>query len=56
MATVVSADPVKGALEDPYIIKPEADAPKPQFSDWPLLLKNYDKRMYFMKLELNQLS
>lgn len=28
-----------------YTIKPEAAAPAISTADWPLLLKNYDKRM-----------
>lgn len=31
-----------------YAIKPEAVAPAIPTSEWPLLLKNYDKRMSFI--------
>lgn len=37
----------KGDVVD-YSIKPEAVAPPIPTSEWPLLLKNYDKRMYFI--------
>lgn len=37
----------KGDVAD-YSIKPEAVAPPIPTSEWPLLLKNYDKRMCFM--------
>ena len=29
-----------------YAIKPEASSSKIDTSEWPLLLKNYDKRMF----------
>lgn len=32
------------AQEEEHIIKPEATTPAANTSDWPLLLKNYDKR------------
>lgn len=35
----------KGEVAD-FSIKPEAVAPPIPTSEWPLLLKNYDKRMY----------
>ena len=42
MAMVVAK---KGGDED-YTIKPEAATPAVDTSNWPLLLKNYDKREY----------
>jgi hypothetical protein len=33
-----------GAEEDEQVIKPQALVPAVDTSDWPLLLKNYDKR------------
>lgn len=33
-----------GAEEEEQIIKPQAVAPAVNTSDWPLLLKNYEKR------------
>lgn len=32
------------AQEEEHIIKPQATTPAADTSDWPLLLKNYDKR------------
>lgn len=32
------------AQEEEHIIKPQATTPAANTSDWPLLLKNYDKR------------
>lgn len=34
-----------GAEEEEQIIKPQAVAPAVDTSDWPLLLKNYEKRV-----------
>lgn len=31
-------------LDDEHVIKPQATTPASNTSDWPLLLKNYDKR------------
>lgn len=33
-----------GAEEDEQVIKPQAVTPAVDTSDWPLLLKNYEKR------------
>lgn len=41
---------VKKNTEDDQIIKPEAITPHIDTSDWPLLLKNWDQRMYSLKL------
>jgi hypothetical protein len=32
------------AQEEEHVIKPQASKPATDTSDWPLLLKNYDKR------------
>lgn len=32
------------AQEEEHVIKPQATKPATDTSDWPLLLKNYDKR------------
>lgn len=37
---------VKKATEEEYIIKPQAHTPTLDTSQWPLLLKNYEKREY----------
>lgn len=34
----------KNTKEDEHIIKPQTTTPAADTSDWPLLLKNYDKR------------
>jgi H/ACA ribonucleoprotein complex subunit 4 len=36
---------VAAKKEEDYSIKPEASTPAVDTSDWPLLLKNYNKRM-----------
>ena len=33
-----------GAEEEEHVIKPQASAPAVNTSDWPLLLKNYERR------------
>lgn len=33
--------------EDEHIIQPQSTTPAADTSDWPLLLKNYDKRMKY---------
>jgi H/ACA ribonucleoprotein complex subunit 4 len=44
MAPALSRDQVASAqVEGDYTIKPESTAPKLDTSQWPLLLKNYDK-------------
>jgi hypothetical protein len=44
MPTVQTRDEVASAqLQGDFSIKPEASAPKLDTSEWPLLLKNYDK-------------
>jgi H/ACA ribonucleoprotein complex subunit 4 len=45
MAMVLAND------EADYAIKPEATTPALDTKDWPLLLKNYDKRMSFNGLK-----
>jgi H/ACA ribonucleoprotein complex subunit 4 len=42
-----------GGEEDEQVIKPQAVVPAVDTSDWPLLLKNYDKRMYLLSVEVN---
>lgn len=34
------------AQEEEHVIKPQASKPATDTSDWPLLLKNYDKRTH----------
>lgn len=48
---------VTGAKEEiDYTIKPEAGANNISTADWPLLLKNYDKRMLTKSLSLHLFS
>lgn len=41
-------DSVAKKGEEDYSIKPQAATPALDTSNWPLLLKNYDKREYFV--------
>lgn len=40
------ADKDARAQEDEHVIKPQSTTPAADTSDWPLLLKNYDKRAH----------
>lgn len=40
----MAKDAVAKQAEEDYSIKPQAVTPALNTSDWPLLLKNYDKR------------
>lgn len=41
----------KTKAEEDYSIKPQAVTPALDASNWPLLLKNYDKRMFCLHFE-----
>ena len=41
----MTMDVVKKVEEEEHIIKPQATTPAIDSSTWPLLLKNYNKRM-----------
>lgn len=45
VSTVVKRDAAEGKEEAEYAIQPANTAPAVDPSDWPLLLKDWDKRM-----------
>lgn len=47
------ADKNAKAQEDKHVIKPQTTTPAADTSDWPLLLKNYDKRAPSCQFDLD---